>query len=136
VGLTPEEYRQLLRHAPKPRSKHGNIKTVTLAGESYDSKKEATYHQQLKMREHAGEVKDIRRQVPFELCTVSTDLGMRPSEPVHVHPVATYRADFVFLEYGVLVVADCKGQKRNSESFQTKKRWMKAQYNIEVREVR
>lgn len=138
-GWTEADLRTVLRkHTAAPaakRSKFGNQKVV-IGGESYDSKREAAYHQELKIRELAGEVKEIRRQVPFQLCTVVTDLGLRASVPLQIFPVATYFADYVFLEHGDLVVADCKGMKKNTTDFQTKKRWMAKQYGITIREVR
>lgn len=138
---TAEEYDAYLKKratptAPAAKASKYRNQRVVIGSDSYDSKREAAYHQELKIRELAGEVKEIRRQVSFELCTIVTDLGRRPKQPVEVKPVAAYHADFVFLEHGELVVADCKGMKRNTTEFQTKKRWMAAQYQIKIREVR
>ena len=48
------------------RSKYRNIPTV-LDGIKFMSKREAGHYSRLKMQERAGEVRNIRRQVPFIL---------------------------------------------------------------------
>jgi hypothetical protein len=47
--------------------------------------------------------------------------------------VCTYRADFTYLEDGRLVVEDAKGWR--TEMYLLKRKWLKAEYGIEVREV-
>ncbi len=66
------------------RSKYGNQKTE-VDGIVFDSKKEAKRYGELKRLEAAGEIHDLRRQVPIA-CVVN---GVK---------VCTYRADFVYLE--------------------------------------
>ena len=48
------------------RNKYGNKKTV-VDGITFDSRKEAKRYQELKLLEKAGEIKDLRRQVKYEL---------------------------------------------------------------------
>lgn len=73
----------------------------------------------LKRRQAAGEVSDLRRQVRFSLW-------------VHTVWICDYIADFTFLEDGKLVVADAKG--RLLDIYLMKYRLMWACYGIRVRE--
>ena len=75
----------------------------TLVGDLvFHSKREAADWQYLKIRERAGEISDLRRQVKFELSAHS------PNGPVKL---CTYIADFVFFDHAKNreVVADSKG---------------------------
>lgn len=120
--------------APKA-SKYKNVK-VTIDGHKFDSKREAAIYAELKLREKAGEIRNLQLQVPFEL-----------NAPAEMYPpdgrvqVAEYIADFTFEERGVVpiswkfVVADCKGG-RNTQMFQLKKKWLFLQSGIEIRELR
>jgi hypothetical protein len=138
MGLTPEEYKQLLRHVPKP-SKYRNIR-VTVNGETFDSKKEAAYYSELLLREKAGEVRNIQRQMTFHLCAPIVDAMMRQDAIPKIVYVASYIADFTFEESHLgevwnKVVVDVKGAK-NTAMFSLKSKWLFLQSGIRVREVR
>lgn len=81
INLTKEEARALLSK-PK-RAKYGN-KKVMLDGLLFDSKREAAYYSELKIREKAGEVTGVEMQRPFALLGSNGTL------------MATFRADFCF----------------------------------------
>ena len=51
--------------------------------------------------------------------------------------VARYYPDFTYVECGKLVIEDCKGQwaRGQSQVYKLKKRWIKAEYGIDIREV-
>lgn len=76
VGDMPESMKRLLGEkaaiaaAKRPelerRTKYGNLPTV-VDGIRFDSKKEAAYYGQLKLRKEAGEVLYWLRQVPIHL---------------------------------------------------------------------
>ncbi len=106
-------------------SKYRNRK-VEIDGEVYDSLWEREYHQRLLLAERAGGIRDLRRQVVFEL---SWPDGTR---------ICTYRADFVYIDAGsgALMAVDAKGQKRNTAVFQIKRKLMKLCHGIEIEEVR
>lgn len=76
-------------------SKYRNI---PVAG--YASKLEARRGVELGLLEKAGEIRDLRRQVRYEL--IPKQVGER---------ACGYIADFVYLEDGRLVVEDVKGQR-------------------------
>lgn len=73
---------QVLLTKPK-RSKYGATKTM-LDGITFDSKREAAYYSELKIREKAGEVTGVEMQRPFALLGINGTL------------MATFRADFCF----------------------------------------
>jgi hypothetical protein len=151
MGLTPAEYKQLLRHVPKP-SKYRNTR-VTVNGETFDSKKEAAYYSELLLREKAGEVRNIQRQMTFHLCAPIVDAMMRQDAIPKIVYVASYVADFTFEEAFAdvqfdasdsplpsfykwrKVVVDVKGAK-NTAMFSLKSKWLFLQQGIKVREVR
>ena len=85
----------------KRGAKYGNIKTK-LDGYTFDSKGEANRWAELKLAERAGIIKDLRRQVSFELessCLIDGKLQR----------ATKYVADFVYTENGKTVIEDFKG---------------------------
>lgn len=79
---------------------------VIVDGITFDSKREAKRYQELKLLERAGAIKDLRRQVRYELIP-AFDCGGK-----HYRP-ATYIADFVYTDCktSAEVVEDCKGYR-------------------------
>ena len=88
----------------------------------FDSKKEAKRWQELGLLERAGEIKNLRRQVEFELIP-KTSHGRR----------IVYRADFVYDIGGQEVVEDAKGVK--TDVYRLKRRMMAERYGIIIQEV-
>lgn len=108
-ALRPDE---LGAAAPK-RAKYGNVIT-TVDGIRFDSKREANYFQQLKLRQQAGEVRFWLRQVPM-----------------HLPGGTKYVLDFlVFLRDGGVDFVDVKG--RETKEFRIKKREVEHHYPIKV----
>lgn len=109
--------------AGKSRSKYGNKKTV-LDGIRFDSKAEAAYYAQLKMREKAGEVTAVELQRPFPLLSPTGEL------------MATYKADFAFWDNreGRFRVIDVKGFE--TKEFRLKRKMMRGLLGIEVEIVK
>lgn len=155
MSWTREQLDSVLKKRAKPtvvKSKYRNQRVV-IDGEKFDSKREAAYYQELKLREKAGEVRNIQRQMTFHLCCPQMDETFKqPDSPV-VHYVADYIADFTFEESFAdiqvdgrgrplpsfyvwrKVVVDVKGAK-NTQIFALKKKWLFLQHGIDVREVR
>lgn len=106
-------------------SKYRNQKTE-VDGYVFDSKWEASVYAVLKLRLKAGLIDGLRVQVPLALYAVN-EAGVR----VHV---ADYVADFTYSEAGRLLVVDAKGVR--TAMYQLKKRWLKAQDNIDIVEVK
>ena len=112
--------------APKP-SKYGAVKT-----DGYHSKKEAKIAADLKLRQAAGEIRNLREQVPFVI--IPKQDGERACK---------YIADFVFEEdqplngimpsNWVLVVLDAKGYR--TPTYKIKRKLMRLVHGIVVVEV-
>ena len=128
MNWTEDEYRRHVgkragQQAAKP-SKYRNVKVV-IDGETFDSKAEAAYWQQLRLREKAGEIRDLRRQVEFPLFTCDwDDLKVQ---------VSTYVADFVWCEGPRRIVADKKGKR--TAMYLLKRKWLELQQGIVILEV-
>lgn len=109
-----------LKFAEKRGNKFGAVRVESEYGK-FDSKKEYRDYMDLRARETAGEIKDLRRQVRFSLYG-----------PGGEH-IAVYTADFVFLRDGKRVVADSKGHK--TREWGRTKKLMQACHSIEVLEL-
>ena len=80
----------------KTYRKYGN-QPVTVDGIRFDSIREATRWQELKLLLRAGKISDLKRQVPFELIPNHTEGGKVTERKV------VYKADFVYNENGDLI---------------------------------
>lgn len=102
--------------------KYGNIKTVTSDGIRHDSVKEANRWCELNLMLRAGLIRDLQRQVKFEL--LPKQEGER---------AVYYIADFVYMENGAKVVEDVKGCR--TEVYKLKKKMMLYFHGIRIRET-
>lgn len=104
------------------KNKYGARKLTAPDGQVFDSVKE--YHRWgcLRLLERAGEIKDLKRQVKFEL--IPKQEGER---------ACNYIADFTYMENGKLVVEDCKGFK--TDVYKIKKKLMLMEHGIRIRET-
>jgi len=99
-----------------PQHKY-KAKPTELDGIRFDSKKEAQYYQQLKLRRQAGDIVFFLRQVPF-----------------HLPGGVVLRVDFqVFDSDGNVRFIDTKGYK--TEQYKAKKRMVEALYPVTIEEV-
>lgn len=117
--------RQLKDAAPR-RQKYAN-RRVEIDGQAFDSKAEARYWGHLQIRLKAGEIRNLRRQVVYELAPAVVIAGRK-------RPPLRYVADFVWEEGGKTVVADVKGAV--PEAYRIKRHLMKAVHNIDILEIR
>lgn len=101
------------------KSKYNNTKTY-FDGFWFDSKGEAAHWGVLKLRQMAGEIEGLNRQIPFHL------------DVAGVH-ICILKVDYVYIEKGVLVVSDFKGMLTGEYSL--KKSLLYALYGIEIKEV-
>lgn len=98
------------------RNKYHNRK-YSADGEVFDSKREYQRWQELKLLEKAGEITELRRQVPFELLPnqrepdkIGPRGGRKPGRIIERK--AVYVADFVYRDRaGQEVIEDCKGMR-------------------------
>jgi hypothetical protein len=108
-------------------TKYGNRKTV-IDGIVFDSKAEARRYCELSLMQKAGEISDLRLQVPFGLIETQRRSDGKMERGV------VYVADFTYRDRnGQLVVEDVKG-KRTAE-YIIKRKLMLQVHHIEIREV-
>lgn len=112
-------------------SKYGNRKVETPDG-TFDSVKEFSRWQELKLLQRAGEIHDLQRQVPFVLIPTQKDERGKV-----VERELKYIADFVYLANDGTgwrrVVEDVKGLK--TEVYRIKKKLMLYRNGIRIQEV-
>lgn len=109
------------------KSKYKNVR-VQVDGVTFDSKREAAFWQQLKLREKAGEISELTRQGGFALHC--------PNHAEHLYlEVCEYRADFRWRDSrdGKIHVADAKGVR--TQIYKLKAKWMELEHGIVVEEV-
>ena len=119
----------LLTRAMSERSssKYGNRKT-TVDGITFDSKHEAMRWIELRYLERIKQIRDLQRQVPFELIPAQRENGKV------VERAVKYVADFVYYDHdGNLVVEDAKGMK--TDAYKLKKKMMRCFKGIAIKEV-
>lgn len=97
----------------------------------FDSAKEARVYNDLLLRQKAGEIQDLRLQVPYELIPKQILSTGKTERKV------AYIADFVYTENGETKVVDVKGYRKGQAYavFVIKRKLMKFIHNIEVTEI-
>ncbi len=115
------------------RNKYG-AKKCEWQGRTFDSQAEMRRAQELEIMQRAGAISDLQYQVKFPLdaCADANSPGAI-NRCWYPAKVCDYKCDFTYVENGQLVVEDVKGMR--TPVYALKKRWMKAQYGIEIREV-
>ena len=108
-------------------NKYHNRKIVR-EGETYDSVKEYRRAKELELLEKSGAIKDLKRQVRFEIIP-----SQRGEDGKVVERAVTYVADFVYFEDGKLVVEDTKGYR--TKDYIIKRKAMRYLLGINIREV-
>ena len=110
-----KEYREYMKNKGK-RSKYGAKKT-SIDGHTFDSQKEATYYEELKIRLQAKDIRGFCLQPIFILAN-----GL------------SYKADFIiFNNDGSTEVIDIKGFK--TKEYITKKKVFEDKFNLKIKEV-
>lgn len=109
----------------KKYNKYGN-RHVEIDGIKFDSEKEGKYYTKLKMLKRAGEVKDFKLQVPFEI-------------KVNKIYIAKYLLDFqVIYSDGTVEYIDIKAKTKEgkwitTDVFKLKKKLVEAIHKIEIK---
>ena len=121
------------------RSKYGN-KKAKANGRVFDSRTEISRYYTLQVLEKAGEISELRMQVPFEIIpaiyeTVEVQLKTKVKQVQKLVQRAThYMADFVYKDKdGNMVVEDSKGFR--TKEYLLKKKMMRAFLGITIKEV-
>lgn len=121
------------------RNKYGN-KKAKANGKVFDSKTERSRYYTLQMLEKAGEISDLRMQVPFEIIPavyetqeVQLKTKVKTVQKL-VQRAAHYVADFVYKDKdGNEIVEDSKGFR--TAEYLLKKKMMRAFLGITIKEV-
>ncbi len=110
---------------------------ATIDGITFDSKKEARRWQELKLLEAAGQIRDLNRQVKFDLKAYRASIN-HPAQPIKIRSagfpngrLATWTADFTYVEDGKWTVEDVKGM--DTPVSRLKRAIVEAMLGIEVR---
>lgn len=116
-----DQYKDFVAGAGKRpgKNKYG-AKRTEVDGFVFHSKKEAQRYGQLKMLEQAGQISNLKLQVPYPL-------------KVNGALITTYIADFVYDEDGREVVEDVKGKR--TQEYVIKKKLMQAVLKIAIFET-
>lgn len=108
-------------------------KKTKIEGITFDSKKEAERYFNLCMLQKAGVIKDLKRQVEFELIPAHKKKNGKTERN------CIYKADFTYTktETGESVTEDVKGCRKGAayQNFVIKRKLMLDRYGIEVKEV-
>ena len=109
--------------------KYGNRKVETEDG-TFDSVKEYSRWQELKLMERAGEIYELQRQVPFVVIPAQRD-----DRGKLIEREVKYIADFTYREKcgNRLVVEDTKGMK--TREYILKRKMMLYRLGIRIQEV-
>lgn len=118
--------------------KYGNRKVATEDG-TFDSVKEARRNAELQLLAAAGEIRDLQRQVRFELIpaqrepdTVGPRGGVHPGNVIE--KACEYIADFYYIDAdGNAVVEDTKGFR--TKDYIIKRKLMLYVHGIRIREL-
>ena len=108
-------------------SKYRNQVIETPDGK-FDSKAEHKFYCRLKMMEKAKLVKNIRRQVVYELAP-SVIVARRK------RPALRYVADFLYFDCGTKQDVCCDVKGAVTEAYRIKRHLMKAIHNIDILEI-
>lgn len=113
--------------APAAKPNKYAAQKVERDGVKFDSRKEARRWAELEARAAAGEIRDLRRQVKFELIP-----PQRRDDGVAERACA-YIADFVYIQDGKSVVADAKGIK--TKDYIIKRKLLLFIHGISIKEI-
>lgn len=121
----------------KKSSKYGAKKMQACLADgtqhTFDSVKEFDRYQELVLMERAGQISDLRLQVPFEL------IPKQKLTSGKTERACSYVADFVYEKNGEKVVEDVKGYRDPASAayakFTIKRKLMLFIHHIEVQEV-
>ena len=120
------------------RNKYRN-KKIQVNGETFDSMKELRRWRDLKILENAGEITELRWQVPFELLPNQREpdkIGPRGGikKGRIIERKAVYVADFVYKDRaGREVIEDCKGMR--TKDYILKRKLLLFRFGIRIMET-
>lgn len=129
MRLTPAEAAQLGIHVPPTAHKY-RAQPQVIDGVRFASKAEGLHYGRLKLRERAGDIRNLELQPRYPLHAINIVTG-------ELIVIGEYRADFCYVlcSTGALVVEDVKGMATLPLAT-WKIKHLKAEYGIEVMQIR
>lgn len=114
---------------------------ISRDGLTFDSLKEYRRYCELALLEKAGQITELKPQVPFELLPAQYETferygkkGQRLKDGSRcIEKAVIYRADFVYKENGKIIVEDTKGFK--TKDYILKRKMMLYFHGIKIKEV-
>lgn len=131
LGGTRHEYidhRSITAWTRRPPPQKYHAQPVVLDGIRFASKAESVRYGWLRLKQRINEISELRVHTPWELHVCNIETG-------EITIVGRYVSDFDYQESGALVVEDVKGMT-SLPLFQWKSRHMKAEYGVDVKEIR
>ena len=125
MKVSQETLNRLINNSITAKQNKYHNKKVIVDNIKFDSKKEARRYNELKLLEKAGIIKNLQRQVKYELQT-SFKYNGKTIRAIN------YIADFVYEKDGELIVEDVKGIK--TDIYKLKKKMLLYIFNIEIQE--
>lgn len=121
-----------------------NAKKVKFDGQVFDSKKERTRYEILKYAEEIGVIRDLQRQVRYELeppVVEKYEEQLKTKTVIKTRTVQRgiyYTCDFQYVIDGEVVVEDVKSspaQAKLDKAYQIRKKLLFARHGIKIKEV-
>ena len=129
VDLVVDHSVQVDNYGAADSLRRNNATEFARNGERYRSKREADRHQELQLMMFAGEISELRREVPFELAA-----GVKFSDAKRATPPLRYFCDFAYrLPDGRTVIEDVKGMR--TRVYKIKRHLMLDKFGVEVKET-
>lgn len=130
MKISKEIYNKLLNNSITTKQNKYKNKKVQYDEMTFDSKKEYSYYLKYKLMEQAGEIHDLKMQVPFTLIET-----FKLQDKTYRKTI--YKADFTYkTKDGKLHVIDVKSEAtRKDKTYRLKKKLMAWKYGIEIEEV-
>ena len=120
--MSAKEYSEKSDVPAKKINKYHNVISYNEKGERFASKRELSVYRLLQVLEEKGNIRELRKQVPFELYPTAKPFFNKMS----------YVADFVYMQGDKLHVIDAKGVRTGV--YKIKKRLMYERYGILIEE--
>ena len=120
-----------------------HAKAIVIDNIKFASQREGKRYQELRLRERAGEIRDLETQPVFPIFAVGL-LPVPEGDEVPILPawaslrrVAKFTADFIYTEVktGERVVEDSKVTATMTTAYRLRKRIVEATYGISIQEV-
>lgn len=126
MRISESQYKQFINKAIEFKQNKYKNKKVEYDGIKFDSIKEKNRYIGLKQMEKLGIIKDLQRQVKYEL---------QPSFKFNGKTIRSinYIADFVYIQDGIEIIEDVKGIR--TKEYLLKKKMFIYKYQKEIKEI-